>query len=249
MVNWRDANNQYRLIAVLIASLPNTKLDYHMMAALFGQDATYDSIQYQFRGYKTMATEIRAEATARGVRLTNLPSVKGTRTPRTPGSRSGVTKSSASSTGKGRTGATKDMGTPIKPGSRKASDAVKMEVILIDTDDEEIKELKSDVKLKTEPGMILPSIENSDPSDEANHTPGSMVSVVIPVKVEHPSTPTRGRPTGRTRRSTAPSKDVNGDEDMFRNESSPTPNRGRGRPRAPRRVVASDTSSEFEETV
>ncbi|KAL4872734.1 hypothetical protein BDV12DRAFT_193078 [Aspergillus spectabilis] len=254
MVNWKDPNNLYRLVAVLIAANPSMKFDYHAMAVLFGQGATYDSIQWQLRGYKTLAGQLRAEAAEKGVDHFNPNTARGraASTPKTPrGLRGGITKTATSSARKSKKSTSKVMGTPTKARSRKFAGDFKMEAILIDNDNEDIMDFKAEAKIESDIETILPSIERPDLDLADANTPNFMIGVIIPVKREdvtnnRPSTPTRSKP--RSRRSPAPSKDVDGDEHMISCQGSPSVKRGCGRPRASRCVIASGTDSEYPET-
>ncbi|KAL2868721.1 uncharacterized protein BJX67DRAFT_379672 [Aspergillus lucknowensis] len=164
MVNWKLMDNVHRVIAALLAANPGIKLDYHAMAALFGQGATYDSIEGQFRKFRKQADELRAEAEKNGISLAELPRARPvtSTTPRTPRTgRGGITKPS-SSTGKGKKGASKVVGTPTKPGSKKVTGENIMEAIFIG-DDESEEEEDADIKIKSETeGLVLPSIEQPD---------------------------------------------------------------------------------------
>jgi hypothetical protein len=92
-----------------------------------------------------LADELRAEAVRNGVDISNLCNVHctATGTPRTPrGPRGGITKTPTSSTGKRKKSTSKVMSARTKAGSQNLPDDSKMEAILIDNDDENIKEFK-----------------------------------------------------------------------------------------------------------
>ncbi|CEL06133.1 hypothetical protein ASPCAL07242 [Aspergillus calidoustus] len=171
MVNWKSIENQQRLVATLLAANPGLKLDYPRMAAIFGQGATYDTIEYQFRKYRRQAEELKREAARQGVSLSEIPRgrasepVSTSTTPRTPrtGGRGGVIKPS-SSTGKG-----KGLGlasTPTKRRSKKDTSGSLIEAIYVDDDDDDDccgEEDSSGVKIKSEgtSSSVLSSIEPS----------------------------------------------------------------------------------------
>jgi hypothetical protein len=109
------------------------------MAAIFGQGATYDTIEHQFRKYRRQADELEREAVRQGVSLSDIPRGRASapvstsaipRTPRT-GGRGGVVKPS-SSTGKGKGSGLKGTSTPTKPGSKKDTSGSLIEVIYVD---------------------------------------------------------------------------------------------------------------------
>ncbi|KAI9372154.1 hypothetical protein BJX61DRAFT_542979 [Aspergillus egyptiacus] len=204
MVNWKTPENIDRMVATLIAANPGTKLDYHAMAALFGQGATYDAIEGQFRKYRKKAEELKAEAEENGIDLSNIPRGRtAASTPRTPrGPRGGITKSSASAA-KGKKGvAAKSPATPSK------ASRMSLETILIG-DDEDLVPLKSEASLET-PALL-------------GKTASSTVSVVIPKRRESTedvgfSTFARGRRASRSsargRKSTSKARDADSDEGM-----------------------------------
>ncbi|KAL3454678.1 hypothetical protein BJX65DRAFT_301314 [Aspergillus insuetus] len=171
MVNWKSIENQQRLVATLLAANPGLKLDYPKMAAIFGQGATNDTIEYQFRKYRRQADELKRETARQGASLSDIPRgrasapVSTSTTPRTPrtGGRGGVVKPS-SSTGKGKGSGLKGASTPTKPGSKKDTSVTLIEAIYVDDEDDEDcygEEDSSGVRVKSEDtsGSVLPSIE------------------------------------------------------------------------------------------
>ncbi|MCJ1387215.1 hypothetical protein MMC18_000055 [Xylographa bjoerkii] len=75
MPNWQSAEAYKRLLAAILAAHPDKKLlDYRRIATYFGDGATYDSIEGQFRKIRSEAavmkqevdTGIRAQAPPRG---------------------------------------------------------------------------------------------------------------------------------------------------------------------------------------
>lgn len=142
------------------------------MAIMFGQNATYDSIEGRFRSYRKIAEQLKAEARARGV--TDIPSRGGGRssgvsTPRTPrnrGSRGGIGKCTPSTGGTGSTKMstaknnklhkmTSGFNTPSKKG-KSMTDAI----CLVDdsSDDEDQMMIKIDEKEEDE--EVETKIEN-----------------------------------------------------------------------------------------
>ncbi|OGM45708.1 hypothetical protein ABOM_005404 [Aspergillus bombycis] len=170
VVNWKNHESTDRLVASLLAAHPDLKvafvlflirlhctpsinfqkqLDYHAMALVFGQGATYDSIEGRFRRYRKIADELRDEAHGRGI--TDIPRYAGRNhasggsaasTPRTPrGPRGGITKSTPSSS---RNRSYRHTQTPTKqktkPG-RSVMDAIYVD----DIDTEEESKIKPEI--------------------------------------------------------------------------------------------------------
>ena len=124
MVNWKSAEAKDRLIASLFAGNPGLKvhfphrpqpmheqpdhmlthtllqLDYNSMATMFGQGASYDSVEHQFRRFRKLADEMKAEAQARGVDISRAGAVP--RTPRGPRNRVSKSTPSSSSSKRGK---------------------------------------------------------------------------------------------------------------------------------------------------
>ncbi|KAL5052125.1 hypothetical protein BDW71DRAFT_202256 [Aspergillus fruticulosus] len=221
MVNWKDADNRYRLVAALIATNPGIKFEYHAIAAIFGKGATRDSIQHQIRSIKATAEKIKAEAAKNGVDVSNLASVRST-APIT--SRSRVTKPSGTpSTGKGKKSAIKGFTTPTQSGSRKSAANSLMGAIFVDSDKDEPGADENDAdgaKVKTEnaDAGIIHSIEGDD---------GHVVGVVVPVKQEDVFSTSAGREkpssTSDVRGHTSAGPPVSDDEYMESPGASPTP--------------------------
>ncbi|KAL9120806.1 MAG: hypothetical protein Q9187_002632 [Circinaria calcarea] len=70
---WRRADAYNRLLAALVASLDATiKIDYRKIAALYGREATYDSIEGRFRIIRKEAAQLREEV-ATGIRPAEPP--------------------------------------------------------------------------------------------------------------------------------------------------------------------------------
>ncbi|KAF6231282.1 hypothetical protein HO173_010425 [Letharia columbiana] len=109
-VNWKDPEAFTRLLAAMVAA-QDMKLDYRKIASMYGNGATYDSIEGRFRIIKKEAVALKAEvdsgerpeAPARGT-------VSATVTPKKPKSTVG-TPSKGKTVG-GRVG--KSNGTPSK---------------------------------------------------------------------------------------------------------------------------------------
>ncbi|RDW70751.1 uncharacterized protein DSM5745_08262 [Aspergillus mulundensis] len=226
MVNWKDPNSQHRLVAALIGASPN-KPDYKAVAALFGQGATYDSIEGQCRKYRKMADELKAEAAKNGT-VTSAP-----KTPRT-GNR--VLKPTATpSTGKSK-----------KASKNLARNGALIKSVFVGNDDND-GEAGADStgvapKIEIEDTDIIPSIERDDDAQE-------QVEVVVPVKQEDIFA-SGNRDTAasssffRTRRSAAPVDSDSEDEYMESPNSSPTPQGIRGQTRTrPSRVSAAPRQS------
>ncbi|KAI9931486.1 hypothetical protein ASPWEDRAFT_169669 [Aspergillus wentii DTO 134E9] len=124
MVNWKADDATDRLIAALIAAHPGLKIDYAAIAAMFGQDATYDAVEGRFRRYRKMADDLRSDARTRGIAI-DAPSrsraAATPRTPRTPRTGGRVSKpSSLSLKGKekGKDGLETALTTPTKSGKK-----------------------------------------------------------------------------------------------------------------------------------
>ncbi|KAE8152433.1 hypothetical protein BDV25DRAFT_137882 [Aspergillus avenaceus] len=159
MVKWTIPENTERLLAVILAANPSLKLDYHLMAAIFSNGATYDALQNHLRRYVKQAEQLREEARARGVEIP-CPG-----TPRTP---RGVAKPSSSGTKARRT---YSYATPTRrrargqglmeavfgngdPAAEDKGDEVKEggDVIVIEDDDSD-----DDVKIVETPGSVAGS--------------------------------------------------------------------------------------------
>ncbi|CAD6575506.1 MAG: hypothetical protein ASARMPREDX12_002336 [Alectoria sarmentosa] len=82
-VNWKDPDAFTRLLAAMVAA-QDMKLDYRKIATMYGNGATYDSIEGRFRIIKKEATIMKAEidsgerseAPARGTTSANTTSKK-----------------------------------------------------------------------------------------------------------------------------------------------------------------------------
>ncbi|MCJ1397943.1 hypothetical protein MMC11_001139 [Xylographa trunciseda] len=62
MPNWQSAEAYKRLLAAIVAAHPDKKLlDYRRIATYFGDGATYDSIEGQFRKIRTEAAIMKQE--------------------------------------------------------------------------------------------------------------------------------------------------------------------------------------------
>ncbi|KAL9073463.1 MAG: hypothetical protein Q9161_002884 [Pseudevernia consocians] len=59
-VNWKDPDAFTRLLAAMVAA-QDMKLDYRKIASMYGNGATYDSIEGRFRIIKKDATALKAE--------------------------------------------------------------------------------------------------------------------------------------------------------------------------------------------
>ncbi|KAL4949645.1 hypothetical protein BDW69DRAFT_188092 [Aspergillus filifer] len=244
MVNW-TAESTTRLVAALIAANPSIKLDYNATAAIFGQGATYDTIEYRFRTYRKMAEKLKAEAIKNGVSLDKIPRGRqGTGTPRTPRSQNRVAKtSSAASSGRGsKSGAgTKGLSTPTKSSRRGGGGGTTLlQPILVHSDEDENEDEAKDendfCKIKTEmkTAGIIPSVEDSDIEGAAVHTQ-FREGMVMSVKEEDVfTTPTNACRSGPSRSHSriviSPSEESDDDMCMGSDGNSPTPQR-RGRTR------------------
>ncbi|MCJ1416813.1 hypothetical protein MMC32_003151 [Xylographa parallela] len=91
MPNWQSVDAYKRLLAAILAAHPDKKLlDYRRIATYFGDGATYDSIEGQFRKIRgeaaLMKQEVesgaRAEAPARGTKSETCDTPKKVRKPR-----------------------------------------------------------------------------------------------------------------------------------------------------------------------
>ncbi|KAB8265653.1 hypothetical protein BDV32DRAFT_144174 [Aspergillus pseudonomiae] len=196
VVNWENHESTNRLIASILAAHPDLKLDYHVMALVFGQGATYDSIEGRFRRYRKIADELRDEAHSRGI--TDIPRYAGRNhasggssasTPRTPrGPRGGITKSTPSSS---RSRNYRHTQTPTKrktkPG-RSVMDAIYVD----DADTEEESKIKpeipgdpsdsgdDDVKVVDSPSIKVKK-------EIVEHNMAGLFSPITPKKEEEPS--------------------------------------------------------------
>ncbi|PYH99947.1 hypothetical protein BO71DRAFT_368123 [Aspergillus ellipticus CBS 707.79] len=148
MVNWKVPEATDRLFAALIAAHTGLKLDYHAMAILFDQGATYDAIEGRFRKYRKLADELRQEANERGV--IDIPKGRSSTgsacsTPRTPrGPRNGIQKISSSSR-RQTSLRTSNISSPTKFGLNRTGQSV-MEAICVDDDSS-----RDEAKVKKEP--------------------------------------------------------------------------------------------------
>ncbi|KAL3461119.1 hypothetical protein BJX64DRAFT_261756 [Aspergillus heterothallicus] len=228
------------------------------MAALFGEGATYDAIEKQFRKYRKQAAEIKAEAAHNGISLSEVPRVRGSgsaaTTPKAPrtGSRGSIVKPSSSAKGKkGIAQGSKEAGSPTKRGSRKGAGKNLTETIYVesDDDDEDTGLLDPhDVIVKSEDVgfCVLPSIE-----------PPTFDLAAVRIKTESKDedqimslngyTHSRGRSSASLGKSRVAKKDTDGDEEMA---STPTAIRSR-RESAPDRsliVPLRDASCETDVT-
>ncbi|BCS18940.1 uncharacterized protein APUU_11768S [Aspergillus puulaauensis] len=229
MVNWKSGDSTNRLIAAIIAASPGNKIDYNAVAALFGQGATYDSIEGQCRKYRKMAEELRTDATKQRVSIAGTPRSRGkigTRTPQEAQSR--VTKPLSASPTKGKTGVTKTPNTPTK---KRAKNNV--EGSLMDADIE-----SNNANVGAEPMNIIPSIEEAKFEPPTAKGLGSFVGVVVPTKVEEVTATDKEKEAMRSRRSQAPTQDSDTDDYVNSRENSPSAGRGRARTRRPRTASA-----------
>ncbi|KAL2852504.1 hypothetical protein BJY01DRAFT_244502 [Aspergillus pseudoustus] len=250
MVTWKSAENQQRLVATIFAAHPGLKLDYFAMAAMFGEGATYDSIEGQCRKYKRQAEELKVEAVQRGISLSDISHVRGSGsasgTPKTPrtSSRGGVAKPSSSTKGKkGSAPGSKATGSPTKRGSKKLAGRNLIEAIYVEDDDDEGDEDEDEdgyvadsygVLVKSEDGddCVLPSIE-----PPVYGLPGPRIKTEShgedQDRLTHDdSSRSKSRSTTVRGKSKAPKKDADGDEEMgeftpagFRNKRESAPDR------------------------
>ncbi|KAJ0421967.1 hypothetical protein BJY00DRAFT_311678 [Aspergillus carlsbadensis] len=172
MVYWKSFESQHRLVATILAANPGLKLNYPQMAAIYGQGATYDSIENQLRGHRKLGQELTKEAERQGISLLEVSRGRASAptstsaTPRTlrTGCRGEVMKPSSSTKGKGTVSGSKAMGTPTKRGSRKDTSGSLIKAIYIDDEDDEDCCGEDDafgvvVKSEDTSGCVLPSIE------------------------------------------------------------------------------------------
>ncbi|MCJ1284266.1 hypothetical protein MMC26_003597 [Xylographa opegraphella] len=91
MPNWQSTEAYKRLLAAVLAAHPDKKLlDYRRIATYFGDGATYDSMETQFRKIRGEAARMReavesgarAEAPARGSKRNVCGTPKNSRKPR-----------------------------------------------------------------------------------------------------------------------------------------------------------------------
>ncbi|KAE8388309.1 hypothetical protein BDV23DRAFT_185529 [Aspergillus alliaceus] len=154
MVNWKSPESTDRLIAALLATHQGIKLDYHAMALLFDQGATFDALEARFRRYRKMADELKADAYNRGItdiphnvgRNISVSGGNGNTTPRTPrGARGGITSSinTPSSSSKRKRG-TQQAQTPTKQKKNKPGMSLMDAIYVEDADPDE----EFNVKLK-----------------------------------------------------------------------------------------------------
>ncbi|KAE8368819.1 hypothetical protein BDV27DRAFT_153643 [Aspergillus caelatus] len=198
VVNWKNHESTDRLIGSLLAAHPDLKLDYHAMAVIFGQGATYDSIEGRFRRYRKIADELRDEAHGRGI--SDIPRNAGrsytsgksaTSTPRTPrGRRGGITKSTPSSS-RGRN----YRQTPTKQNTKPGTSVINaIYVNDVDTEEEESKvkpEIhdipsdsgEEDVKIVDSPSINSIKIKK----ERAGHNMAGLFSAMTPKKEEETS--------------------------------------------------------------
>ncbi|KAL4915793.1 hypothetical protein BDW62DRAFT_219194 [Aspergillus aurantiobrunneus] len=245
MVNWKSVESLHRLVAAIIAANPSNKLDYNAIAAIFGQSATYDSIEGQCRKYRKMADELRAEAERQGVSLAKIPRGRQTGTPQTPrGPRNGITKSATPSTGKGRKSAAKGLSTPTKRGVRNLAGDNLTDAIFIENDDDDDDD-NADVKVKTEVSIDIPSIEGPGFEPPVANSNDAIASAVFPIKQEDDVTISYMGQATRSRRSAVPSKGSDGDEYMGLRDGSPSIGRGRPLSRRPSAFMATRRNAEY----
>ncbi|KAL2821764.1 hypothetical protein BDW59DRAFT_164102 [Aspergillus cavernicola] len=226
MVNWKDPESTHRVIATLLAINPNIKLDYHAMAALFGQGTTNYTIENQFRKWRKLAEEIKTEAEEKGINIASIPrGHPGTGTPRTPRrTRGGITKpASASSTGRSKKSVSNSLSTPTKNGRLAGQNL--MEAIFIDDDNEsnhDDSDIDVKLKIKSEKPDVITSIETPDCSVPDASNPGSLVGVVITKRENTAAYSTPNKNKGKTAfgsrahkaDETSISLDTDGDEPM-----------------------------------
>ena len=62
MLDWKTAESKERLLASVIASLLPAKLDYHKIAEMYGQQASYIAIENRFRAIRKTADQLYEEA-------------------------------------------------------------------------------------------------------------------------------------------------------------------------------------------
>ncbi|KAL4960318.1 uncharacterized protein BDV14DRAFT_204848 [Aspergillus stella-maris] len=237
MVNW-TAENTTRLVAALIAANPGIKLDYNATAAIFGQGATYDTMEYRFRTYRKLAEKLKAEAIKNGVSLDKIPRGRqATGTPRTPRSHNKVAKISSAKGSRSGT-SVKGLSTPTKSGRKNIGGTTLLQPILVHSDEDEnedeAKDEEDQCKIKTEMDTagIIPSIEDSDiegPAVTTQLREGMNTSV----KEEDVfTTPARANGSGPSRSHSriviGPPEESDDDVCMGSNGDSPTPQR-RGR--------------------
>ncbi|KAK4985481.1 hypothetical protein LTR66_008152 [Elasticomyces elasticus] len=120
MPDWKSKDAADRLLAATIASIPGMKINVRDIAALFGEGATYDSIENRLRQVKRTAAVMRQEVDS-GARPSAPPTPKKPRAPKknvlTGGVATGrVAKSTNSSPTKKRT-------TPIKKESASSTES------------------------------------------------------------------------------------------------------------------------------
>jgi len=86
-VNWKDPNNNERLLACLFASIDesNAKINYRRIAELFGQGTTANSIECNFRKIKQASKQVREEWQINGGQAPSVPtSASAPATPKKP---------------------------------------------------------------------------------------------------------------------------------------------------------------------
>ncbi|KAF8245751.1 hypothetical protein K440DRAFT_633017 [Wilcoxina mikolae CBS 423.85] len=121
------AEKYQRLLAATIAAHPGMKLNYHAIATIFGEGATYDTIETRFRTVKATGKQLAAEVASgeRPAEATPTPrkrkAIAGDANP-SPTKRKGVTKNITTI----RKSSSHE-GTPETPWKRKAT-AVKREM-------------------------------------------------------------------------------------------------------------------------
>ncbi|BCR84432.1 uncharacterized protein ACHE_11834A [Aspergillus chevalieri] len=188
MVNWRAADAKDRLFASLLASHPTLKLDYHTMTAIYGEGATYDAVEKQFRRYRKMANDLRTGAQARGVNIDGP-------VPRTPrGSRnraSGLASASASKSKSNSSAAKNKKGiedstvpeTPTKANSR-LGNTMGSAADVICLDDSASPEVKTKKEVEEAESLFV-KMENVNPEHTATRSPSlPVLSRVTPPPVK-----------------------------------------------------------------
>ncbi|OAL69412.1 hypothetical protein A7D00_6531 [Trichophyton violaceum] len=131
MVTWDKANIE-RLIAALLAAHPDFSPDYRKMAVYFGQGATYDSINGQFRRFRQDANKMRGSESGT---VPSTPSRRRNVASSTPRSgRGAITKSGSA---KKPNYSNSNIETPTKKRESKM-DSNKDDPIILDDDEESV---------------------------------------------------------------------------------------------------------------
>ncbi|CRG89787.1 hypothetical protein PISL3812_06826 [Talaromyces islandicus] len=159
MVNWKAPGANDRLMGALLAAHTEFKPNYHKIATVFGQGATYNSVEAQFRKYRKIADNLAKGAQENASSSNNNAARPKNATPRSSQT-NGITKSSGSGKRAAST-AKRDNGQKSPTKSGKAKKALLNAISLSETDsDGDFISSKSETATKgEEDGMAEAKVE------------------------------------------------------------------------------------------